>query len=324
MEDPDLSLKPMRAALEVENEESEIVEFDDMRAGIYKDLTAIRVMHGAVIDAVQFVYGNRETMLYGGPGGTLSEFKLQSGEHITKLYIVKGAYADYPKRVVCYITFYTDKNRSFSCGSQHSCRNTRSYYDEPPEGNYIRSFQGSYGRYLTSISFYYRKNGLTKFNDLFFAQNKIRVSEIRVAAGWVVDSIQLIYDGNKPAQKHGGNGGTLKTLELQKGEYITSISGKFGNYTYRGPDTLCSVTITTNLNNSISGGSEEECSDLEPFNYEAGPNRQIFAIEGNHSSYMGKLYVGMYALINELPYSGGGKPLPPYQMIYRAAASPTP
>ena len=289
-----------------EKNNAEIVEFDNMLAGLYKDLTAIRVKEGAVIDAIQFVYGNRETKLYGGPGGTQNEFKLKKDEHITKLYIVKGTYEDYPTPVICYLTFYTDKDRTFSCGSKTGCKDRQEYYDEPDAGNYIRSFYGSYGRYLTDINSYYRKNGLTKFNDVFFAQDKTRISEIKIAGGAVVDSIQIIYDGNQPAKKHGGNGGSLKTLKLQEGEYITEISGKFGNYRYRGPDTLCTVTITTNLNNTISGGNAQFCSDLTPFYYSAEKNRQIFAISGNHSVYMGKLWVGMYALINETPYYGRG------------------
>lgn len=290
--------------LSAENNEEESYEtFDNRNFGYNRKFTGIRIMSGAVVDAIQFVYNTNEcTPWYGGAGGTLSEFNFKEGEYITRVDWVMGMWEDYPLEVVAQITFQTNLGRKFSAGNKDKCRNIKSHYFQAEEGTYYHSFAGKYDRYLLGFSTaYYRLQKLLRFDDTLYVQNMLRVTEVRLNAGWVVDGIQLVYDGNKEAHYHGGMGGTRHTLQLQDDEYITSISGKTGNYQYQGADTLCTIEIRTNKGHSLTGGTMDGCRDMKDFSYTAKAGEQIFALSGDYSGYMRSIAVGMYALQGETP-----------------------
>ncbi len=285
------------------NEEESYETFDNRNFGYNRKFTGIRIMSGAVVDAIQFVYNTNEcTPWYGGAGGTLSEFNFKEGEYLTRVDWVMGMWEDYPLEVVAQITFQTNLGRKFSAGNKDKCRNIKNHYYQAEEGAYYHSFAGKYDRYLLGFgTAYYRLQKLLRFDDTLYVQNMLRVTEIRLNAGWVVDGIQLVYDGNKEAHYHGGTGGTRYTLQLQNDEYITSISGKTGKYQYQRGDTLCTIEIRTNKGRSLSGGSMDGCSDMKDFSYTAGDGEQIFALSGDYSVYMRSIDVGMYALQGETP-----------------------
>lgn len=307
MAEDDLDREATRSLLaSAENGEEETYEtFDDRNFGLYKKFTGIRIRSGYVVDAIQFVYNKDEcTTWYGGPGGSMSEFFFKEGEYITQVDWLTGMWEDYPLEVMAYVSFRTNLGREFSAGKKDKCREIKSYYFSD-DGKCYQSFSGKYDRYFLGFDLaYQRPIGVLRFNDALYVQNRLRVTEIRLNAGWVVDGIQFVYDGNKETHYHGGMGGTRTTLKLQKDEYITSISGKTGNYQYQGGDTLCHLEIWTNKGNSISGGSTQGCSDMKDFSYEAEKGEQIFALRGKYSSYMRKLWVGMYASEGELPETG--------------------
>jgi hypothetical protein len=80
-----------------------------------------------------------------------------------------------------------------------------------------------------------------------------KISEIRVRAGKNIDSIQAVYvlqDGRTlEGPLHGGRGGNLNIFKLNPNEYITGISGRFGDY-------IDSLSIQTNQRSSpVFGGS---------------------------------------------------------------------
>lgn len=285
------------------NEEESYETFDNRNFGYNRKFTGIRIMSGAVVDAIQFVYNTDEcTPWYGGAGGTLSEFNFKEGEYLTRVDWVMGMWEDYPLEVVAQITFQTNLGRKFSAGNKDKCRNIKNHYYQVEEGAYYHSFAGKYDRYLLGFgTAYYRLQKLLRFDDTLYVQNMLRVTEIRLNAGWVVDGIQLVYDGNKEAHYHGGTGGTRYTLQLQSDEYITSISGKTGKYQYQRDDTLCTIEIRTNKGRSLSGGSMDGCSDMKDFSYTVRDGEQIFALSGDYSVYMRSIDVGMYALQGEAP-----------------------
>lgn len=300
----DVGSKREGLSLSSENNEEESYEtFDNRNFGYNRKFTGIRIMSGAVVDAIQFVYNTDEcTPWYGGAGGTLSEFNFKEGEYLTRVDWVMGMWEDYPLEVVAQITFQTNLGRKFSAGNKDKCRNIKNHYYQAEEGAYYHSFAGKYDRYLLGFgTAYYRLQKLLRFDDTLYVQNMLRVTEIRLNAGWVVDGIQLVYDGNKEAHYHGGTGGTRYTLQLQNDEYITSISGKTGKYQYQRGDTLCTIEIRTNKGRSLSGGSMDGCSDMKDFSYTAGDGEQIFALSGDYSVYMRSIDVGMYALQGETP-----------------------
>lgn len=77
------------------------------------------------------------------------------------------------------------------------------------------------------------------------------ISAIRIWEGTYIDAVQIVYtlsDGSiQYGTKHGGSGGTMIEFVLIDGEYVTGISGMFG-------DVIDSLTITTNLVSAQYGG----------------------------------------------------------------------
>jgi hypothetical protein len=98
-----------------------------------------------------------------------------------------------------------------------------------------------------------------------------RVSEIRIFSGDVLDSVQMVYtlpDGRTyEGARHGGGGGQMNTFRLDSDEYITGISGRFGEY-------LDSIQIRTNKRTSPlfggSGGDRDYRIDVERGNQAVG------------------------------------------------------
>jgi len=95
-------------------------------------------------------------------------------------------------------------------------------------------------------------NGGANFSDTEF-QSGVRITEVRVYTGNYVDAVQLGYeyqDGRTVAGlRRGGPGGRENVFRLDRDEYITGISGRYGNY-------IDSLTIQTNKRTSpVFGGS---------------------------------------------------------------------
>ena len=86
-------------------------------------------------------------------------------------------------------------------------------------------------------------------------------SQVSIKCGNRVDNISFKY--NDKSISAGGNGGTLKTLDLNENEYIKSIEvskAKKGNSgTYR----ISYIKITTNLGNILEGGTKGITIKLE-------------------------------------------------------------
>jgi hypothetical protein len=75
---------------------------------------------------------------------------------------------------------------------------------------------------------------------------------VKIRHGCGIDAVQLISKdakGEKPLEKHGGDGGKEEAFTLEEGEYITGISGRHGT----GID---SITIHTNLDDSKRFGGD--------------------------------------------------------------------
>ena len=84
-----------------------------------------------------------------------------------------------------------------------------------------------------------------------------RIAEVRVRAGDTIDAVQMIYalaDGRLSAgTRHGGKGGRENVFRLDNDEYITGISGRYG-------DTVDSLRIHTNKRTSpaYGGGGDHD------------------------------------------------------------------
>lgn len=281
----------------------EFHNFNEQQFGRYKRFRGVRIRSGSVVDAIQFIYDKDDSLgWYGGPGGALSEFFFADGEFITRVDWTTGMWEDYPLFVTAYVCFRTNKGREFAAGKKNTCRQCQNHTVCADEGMYFHSFSGRYERYFLGFdTCYHRTMNLLKFDDTLHVQGRRCVTEIRLNTGWVVDGIQIVYDGDKQTSFHGGPGGSRTTLRLASDEHISCISGKIGKYEYQVGDTLCHIEITTDKGNCICGGTMQGCSNMKDFCYRAEAGEQIFAFTGEYSVYMRSLEAGMYTLKGSAP-----------------------
>ena len=106
----------------------------------------VRVWHGKYIDAIQFVYGNKqggqiEGKKHGGNGGGLSTFKLQPGETIAKISGKHGSLVDS-------MQLLTSNGREQQWGGPGGT--VRYTYSAPP-GSSIFGLFGRSGTYIDAL-----------------------------------------------------------------------------------------------------------------------------------------------------------------------------
>ncbi|KMT12833.1 hypothetical protein BVRB_4g089250 [Beta vulgaris subsp. vulgaris] len=79
-----------------------------------------------------------------------------------------------------------------------------------------------------------------------------RISAFSVRHGYIIDAISFVVtkkDGSTYTEKFGGNGGSESKVTLKAGEYVTRITGTYGNYEYnKGGPVIATLKICTNLN----------------------------------------------------------------------------
>ena len=101
-----------------------------------------------------------------------------------------------------------------------------------------------------------------KFFTLYPSSRSMKLTEIRIRCGRLIDGIQAVYQ--YPAGHYwvtplyGGNGGKLYSFKLRKDEYITKIYGTYDRI-------LASIIIVTNQRSSLTYG-----------NYYAGSHSYIY------------------------------------------------
>jgi len=147
--------------------------------------------------------------------------------------------------------------------------------------------------------------GGSPFSDTNY-QLGARVLEVRVSAGRIVDSVQITYefqDGRTATgARHGGTGGDLNTFRLESDEYITGISGRYGQQ-------IDSLTIHTNKRSSPRYGRSNGDRD---FRLDVPSDQQAIGFAGRAGTYVdaiGLLYVPITQILETSIYGGtGGNP----------------
>jgi hypothetical protein len=216
--------------------------FADMELPEEARILEVNVFSGDWVDAVQLTYilpdgRTLSSPRYGGPGGERHVFRLDSDEYITR---ISGRYG----RFIDSLSIQTNKRRSPVFGGRGG---DRDFSLELPSGNYAVGFIGRAGDYLDAIGLTYLPlefrdsqqttiaggGGGIPFSDRDIPEGA-RVSAIRVRSGKFIDSVQMIYtlrDGRTfEGPVHGGSGGRANVFQLDSDEYITGISGRYGNY----------------------------------------------------------------------------------------------
>jgi phage tail protein X len=247
----------------------------DVPAGVR--VAEIRISAGDTIDSLQMVYllPNGRTVegtRHGGSGGRLRVFPLEGDEYVIGLSGRSGDTID-SLRIV------TNRKTSPTYGGSGGSRN---FQVEVPNGNQAIGFAGRSGDTVDAIGLTYTAlpvrrggggggmygggqgsagqyeqtqisggRGGQPFSDQDIPAGA-RIAQIRISAGDTIDSLQMVYllpDGRTvQGQRHGGSGGRLNIFQLDQGEYVIGIFGRFGA-------TIDSLGIQTNRRASpIYGG----------------------------------------------------------------------
>ena len=223
-------------------------------------VSEVYVFSGNAVDAVQmqFTLPDGRTAVsprHGGPGGQQNTFRLDSDEYIVA---ISGRYGDY----IDSLRIHTNRRTSPLFGGRGG---SQDYRIDVADGNQAVGFVGRAGRYLDAVGLTFaplmiQGVGQTTISGgrggSAFSDDKIpmgaRISEVRVRAGNTIDSIQAVYtlqDGRLlEGPIHGGGGGSPNVFRLDTNEYITGLSGRYGEY-------IDSLSIQTNMRTSqVFGG----------------------------------------------------------------------
>ncbi|MCX7206657.1 MAG: jacalin-like lectin [Proteobacteria bacterium] len=115
-----------------------------------------------------------------------------------------------------------------------------------------------------------------------------RLSQLFIRSDWVIDAIQAVYD-NQTMPQHGGNGGQLTTITFASDEYITEVSGQFGQYKFGNVTCIAELKIRTNKRLLPAIGKAESVSNLKPFSFTAPAQNEIISFFGHSSEYINGL-----------------------------------
>jgi hypothetical protein len=134
------------------------------------------------------------------------------------------------------------------------------------------------GQETTQTSIFGGKGGAA-FSDTEF-QSGARIVEVRVYSGNYIDAVQLGYeyaDGRTVSgPRRGGSAGREAAFRLDKDEYITGISGRYGNY-------VDSLAIHTNKRTSpMFGGS----GGKRDYRIEVPSGHQAVGFVGRSAKYL--------------------------------------
>jgi hypothetical protein len=239
----------------------------------------VQIRAGDQIDSVQLVFALSDGSStagprHGGSGGRSNVFRLDSDEYIVGLSGRCGDYIDS-------IRIHTNKRTSALFGGRGG---DRDFQINVPAGNKAVGFSGRAGGYLDAIGLIYvpirqlqagQTNSAGGTGGSAFSDPDIplgaRISEVRVWAGDHIDAIQAVYlqaNGRVlEGIRHGGSGGRMQSFRLDSDEYITGISGRYGDY-------IDSLRIQTNKRSSQSfggrGGNRDFRIDVPAGNQSTG------------------------------------------------------
>lgn len=251
----------------------------------------VNVFSGDWIDAVQITYilpdgRTLNSPRYGGPGGDRRVFRIDSDEYIVGVSGRHGRYIDS-------LRIHTNKRNSPVYGGSGG---DGEFNLQLASGNYTVAFIGREGNYLDAIGLTYLPlamrdlqqtqiaggGGGTTFADRDIPMGAI-VSAIRVRGGDFIDSVQMIYtltDGRTfEGPIHGGKGGRSSVFRLDRDEYITGISGRYGNY-------IDSLVFHTNKRNSSSFGGR---GGSRSFRIMVPSGNQAIGFAGRSAEYLDAL-----------------------------------
>lgn len=244
-----------------------------------RDIASVRVRSGWWIDAVQLVCRDKAQPRRGGTGGGMSVFQLKPGERITG---ISGRRNGPAGNYVYALQIHTNLRSSRMFGEGGPQRGASPFRFNVPAGHIATGFGTKSGRYLESISLATERMPYYSSNRGYFHDNCRDVAEVRVRSGWWVDAVQVVCRDQYSPQR-GGSGGGLQVFNLQRGEYITGISGMKG-----GPagDYVYALQFHTNFRSSPVYGQGGPQRGWQPFRVFARPGEKVSGLSGNSDRYL--------------------------------------
>ncbi|WP_082752548.1 jacalin-like lectin [Janthinobacterium sp. B9-8] len=115
-----------------------------------------------------------------------------------------------------------------------------------------------------------------------------KLTQLYIRSGKIIDAIQAVY-GTQTMPQHGGNGGELTTITFTDDEYITEVSGQYGQYKFGNVTCITQLKIRTNKRLLPVMGNAEFISNLKPFNFTVPPQNEIIGFFGHSSEYINGL-----------------------------------
>jgi len=209
--------------------------------GTYSDIRKIIIYSGDEIDSIQVFYDNGGTQVtgnkHGGNNGNPTTVTLNYPSEY--LVSISGYYGltNFGAMVVRSLTLTSNVRQYGPYGKKVGTP----FQSTPSNGEKIIGFFGREGLRVDAVGVYtkamptpivtigpFGSYGGQLWDDKTY--NTVR--ELKIYAGAVIDSIQVVYEdtnGNQvPGTKHGGGGGGLNTVILDSDEYLVSFWGYHG------------------------------------------------------------------------------------------------
>ncbi|XP_059627487.1 mannose/glucose-specific lectin-like [Cornus florida] len=206
---------------------------------IYSTIREIIIHSGWLIDSIQVVYDIEGRALlgekHGTDGGQETKVKLN---YPTEYLVSISGYCGYYKNsylVVKSITVQSNIKQYGPYGKEEGSR-----FITPLTAGKIVGFFGRVGERMDNIGVHIKPFQITIPSVGLFGttsgkqwEDKIysTIREIIIHSGWLIDSIQVVYDIEGRAllgEKHGTDGGQETKVTLDSDEYLITISGSFG------------------------------------------------------------------------------------------------
>ncbi len=295
------------------------VIFDDIENCIplRTPITKIAINAGEVVDSIAVYYGDTAMPRHGGTGGTSYTVIFDPGDYLVQ---VSGIYGQYFGAVqIGQVTFKSHDGKIYGPFGEANVTG-KAFFSFPSQSNealiafFGATFSHSDGStFLSSLGVYSEKiyarklgeaggqTGGTPFDDMEIGvPPQAPISQMRIGAGDVIDSIQVSY-GSTTLPKHGGSGGGGNIINIMANDYITEISGFYGQYF--GAVQIGQLTVKTNLGMTYGPFGNAAVTDKTAFSLAAAGNEEIVALYGStftHSdgtnylsslgAYTGKVY----------------------------------
>jgi Jacalin-like lectin domain len=116
-----------------------------------------------------------------------------------------------------------------------------------------------------------------------------KVIQVKIRSGELLDAIQIVHETNNgirhPMPLHGGNGGEQQDFLLDEDEFITGVTGRFGN----GVDSI--QFITNKQRSSVFGGSGGSAT----YTYEAPQGTEVVGFFGRSGATIDALGIVLRA-----------------------------